>query len=84
MPQVLRSLKMLDSLILQLKMIKSAIKAQKVTLFIIDKDFQNKIFKNKNERKQNYKKMIVGGSSLIYALYNSEEDFSGPIFKSTD
>ena len=55
-----------------------------MTLFIIDNDLQGKIFKNKNERKQNYKKMIIGGSCLAYALYHSEEDFSGPIFKSED
>ena len=83
-PHVFRQDKLLDSIIFQLKMIKEAFKAQKVTLYIVDKDLQNKIFKNKLERKQNYKKMIVGGTCFCYALFHCEEDFSGPIFKSED
>jgi hypothetical protein len=36
---------------------------------------------HKAERKQNYKKLILGGQSLVYAMFNNESDFAGPIFK---
>jgi len=65
-------------------MIKDVFKAQKVTLFIIDPDLQGHLFQNKQERKQNYKKLIMGGNSLIYAIFLNENDFAGPIFKDID
>ena len=64
-----------------LQMMKDIFKAQKITLFIVDTDLQRNIFLNKNEKKQNYKKLIVGGSDLVYGLFPAESDFCGPIFK---
>ena len=84
MPSILRQAKALDSIVQSLQMIKDVFKAQKVTLFIIDPDLQGHLFQNKNERKQNYKKLIMGGNTLIYALFLNEQDFAGPIFKDLD
>ena len=84
MPSILRQAKALDSIVQSLQMIKEVFKAQKVTLFIIDPDLQANLFQNKNERKQNYKKLIMGGTSLVYALFFNENDFAGPIFKDLD
>ena len=81
---VFRQTKALDSIVLQLAMMKEVFKAQKLTLFVIDPDLQASIFQNKNERKQNYKKIMLGGQNIIYGLFNNESDFSGPIFKDVD
>ena len=42
---------------------------------------QAAVFRKKGERAQNYKKMILDGSNYIHALFSSEDDFHGPIFK---
>lgn len=39
---------------------------------------------SKNDRSQNYKKIILSGSNLVYAIFNNPEEFSGPIFKNLD
>ena len=84
MPTIWRQTKALDSIIQSLQMVKEVFKAQKVTLFIIDPDLQANLFQNKHERKQNYKKLILGGNTLIYALFSNEQDFTGPMFKDLD
>lgn len=81
MPQIFKCAKVLESIILMLQMMKDVFKAQKITLFIVDTDLQRNIFINKNEKKQNYKKLIVGGSDLVYGLFTVESDFCGPLFK---
>ena len=78
---VLKQTKALDSIVLQLAMMKEVFKAQKLTLFIVDPDLQASLFQNKNERKQNYKKIMLGGQNIIYGMYNNESDFNGPVFK---
>lgn len=62
MPSILRQARALDSIVQSLQMIKEVFKAQKLTLFIIDPDLQANLFQNKHERKQNYKKLIMGGN----------------------
>ena len=44
-------------------MVKDVFKAEKVTLFVIDRDMQAAIFRKKGERAQNYKRMILDGST---------------------
>jgi hypothetical protein len=55
-------------------------KAQKATLFVLDEDIIKFMF-TKNDRSQNYKKIMLTGSNLIYAVFNNPEEFAGPIFK---
>lgn len=81
MPLIFKCTKVLEAIIMQLQLIKEVFKAQKITLFIVDSDLQKNIFINKNEKKQNYKKLIVGGSDLVYGLFANESDFCGPVFK---
>lgn len=78
---VFKQTKALDAIVLQLAMIKEVFKAQKTTLFIVDPELQASLFQNKNERKQNYKKIMLGGQHIIYGLFSTEAEFSGPVFK---
>ena len=67
-----------------LKTIKDCFKVEKATLFVIDRDLQKFAFKNKKERMFNYKKIMVNGNETMHALYVNEDDFYGPLFKSTE
>jgi hypothetical protein len=65
-------------------MIKNTFKPFKLTLYIVDPDLQANLFKNKLERKRNYKKIMLGGSNVIYGVFPSEKDFTGPMFRDID
>lgn len=66
-----------------MQMIVEVFKPQKATLFVIDQDLQEIMFK-KGERSQNYKKVMLTGSNLIYGIFGQESEFCGPIFKNMD
>ena len=42
---------------------------------------QAAVFRKKGERSQNVKKMLIDGSHYVHALFTSEDEFHGPIFK---
>ena len=57
MPIIFKQTNVLDSLLLQLQMIKSAFKGASVTLYVIEQEYQEKIFNLAKGRKYNYKRM---------------------------
>ena len=61
-------------------MVKNVFKADKVTLFVIDEDYQDKIFNFSRDRKHNYKKVQVA-SSFIYAVFAADNEFQLPLFR---
>ena len=57
MPIIFKQTNVLDSLLLQLQMIKSVFKGASVTLYVIEQEYQEKIFNLAKGRKYNYKRM---------------------------
>jgi hypothetical protein len=83
MHHVVRSTKPIDSIVTQLQMIKTVLKAAKVSLFIIEQEMIDRIFTFQKDRKHNYRKILVGTNTVL-TVFNSEEDFQQPLFKGTD
>lgn len=81
MPSVLRQQKAIDSLVMQLAIVKSVFKAEKVTLFVLNRDLQDFLFGNKRsiDRVKHSRKINLGNSTF-YGVYHREEDFLNPVF----
>lgn len=64
-------------------MIKTVLKAEKITLYMIDHNLIKRIFTYQKDRKHNYQTVQVG-SHFLQAIYISEEDYQDPCFKDVD
>lgn len=61
---------------------KTSFKAEKVTLFIVNKDVQDFLFGPKmGDKVRNFRKLLVG-QSQVFALFDKEDDFEEPVFES--
>jgi hypothetical protein len=54
-------------------MIKNSLKAAKVTLYILEKELQNKIFNQQGAIRHHYKKLLFGISE-VYVVFISENE----------
>jgi hypothetical protein len=61
-------------------LIKNTFKAEKLTLFVINKDIQDFLFGSKRKDRVKHHRKILVGNNIIYALFHKEEDYQSPAF----
>eukprot|EP00347_Sterkiella_histriomuscorum_P014983 403358761 len=82
-PQIYKAQKPLDLIISFLSELKNIFKPNKLTLFIINEHIQEQIIRPGKERKRNTKKLQMS-LNIVYAVFNNEDDFCGPVFKTIE
>lgn len=82
MPTVFKQTKLMESILIQLQMTKNVMKAQKVTLFVIDTNLQKLITKNKKDVQMHTKKLFINGVNDWVAVFQSDDEFYEPVFTS--
>ena len=72
-----------EAILAVLATIKSVFKPSKATIFIIEKEMQERVFSHNHDKKKHFKRLVMGGK-VIFAVFEEEDDFSGPCFKTIE